>query len=70
MNDNKMNVTFNTNEIEAEQQTVASKVTKVTYIKPELKAYGDVRDITLGSSIGVNESGCSGIECLNNGPFS
>lgn len=67
MSEQKNNTTISTNDVLLEQQ---SEMSKTAYIKPALKAYGDVRDITLGSSIGVNESGCSGLDCLNNGPFS
>lgn len=30
-----------------------------TYEKPVLRAYGDVRDITLGPTVGEGESGCA-----------
>ncbi len=36
-------------------------VGKRTYSKPELRIYGLLRDITLGSTGGVNESGGNGI---------
>lgn len=67
MGKQKMNTSISSSDMLSEQEPEA---TKIEYVKPELKAYGDVRDITLGSSIGVNESGCSGLDCLNNGPFS
>lgn len=31
------------------------------YEKPVLVAYGDVRDITLGPTVGGGESGCEGL---------
>lgn len=38
----------------AEEQNVAS----LSYEKPVLIAYGDVRDVTLGPTPGLGESGC------------
>ena len=37
------------------------KTTKRRYSKPELVAFGDVRDFTMGGSVGVGESGNPGI---------
>lgn len=34
---------------------------KPIYQKPMLIAYGDVRDITLGPTLGTAESGCAGV---------
>ena len=38
---------------------VANDVTIKAYEKPVLLSYGDVRDITLGPTIGEGESGCA-----------
>jgi len=44
-------------------ETVSSQAQqqKPSYVKPELVAYGDVRDITLGPTLGTTESGCAGV---------
>ena len=39
------------------------------YQKPVLVVYGDVRDVTLGPSLGIGESGNAGVRCdMNNMP--
>ena len=38
---------------------IATSDSALTYEKPVLICYGDVRDITLGPSIGIGESGIS-----------
>ena len=68
MNDNAMNsqhecIDANRVKIGAasEQETKAVKA----YESPELICYGDVRDVTLGPTVGTGESGC---EVLAVGP--
>jgi len=36
-------------------------VSNKQYEKPVLVSYGDVRDITLGPTLGTTESGCAGV---------
>lgn len=36
---------------------------KLKYVRPELLSLGDIRDVTMGGSFGVGDSGCSGAEC-------
>lgn len=43
------------------QNKVPSK-DKKQYVKPVLKPLGDIRDVTMGGSLGVGDSGNAGIE--------
>jgi len=35
---------------------------KKQYVKPVLKPLGDIRDVTMGGSVGIGDSGNAGIE--------
>ena len=35
---------------------------KKQYVKPTLKPLGDIRDVTMGGSVGIGDSGNAGIE--------
>ncbi|GHA07600.1 hypothetical protein GCM10008090_16780 [Arenicella chitinivorans] len=40
---------------------VEKHTSKKPYEKPALVCYGDVRDVTLGPTLGGGESGCEGV---------
>lgn len=35
---------------------------KAAYKKPGLKPLGDIRDVTMGGSVGIGDSGAGGVE--------
>jgi hypothetical protein len=44
------------------KQNKTSLKEKKQYVKPVLKPLGDIRDVTMGGSVGVGDSGNAGIE--------
>jgi hypothetical protein len=50
-----------TERLEKERPTAVSAGTLRVYVSPRLVRYGDVRDVTLGPSPGLGESGAPGV---------
>lgn len=50
-----------TERVEKERPTADNAATLRVYVSPRLVRYGDVRDVTLGPSPGIGESGNPGV---------
>ncbi|NNC99042.1 MAG: hypothetical protein HKN85_02555 [Gammaproteobacteria bacterium] len=44
--------------INSDSDGVSAAASRLEYQEPVLVCYGDVRDVTLGPTVGTNESGC------------